>query len=550
MSPLERSQEIQDAQAEHEEGMTPDPETKVEDDRRAAPETGTLHVLTGRLVGLQFLLAALRRARPVWMGLGLVGLLAGACYHFVVPIESSATATLYLAHTTGAASTAQGQGDLAMLDTPTVGHRAIALLGRQGDGLTPTSLLGKTPGALSGPNILTLRVSGPTRQAAVHRVDAVAKAYLAFRAQVYEKQNQALVAASTRQLTGLHAHIAKLDGQIAALGSQASPQQLAGLQAQVAIATTRVVNLEQAISQSNLETLSIVHGSRVISPGTIVPTSTAKAVVFDGLTGMVGGLGVGIAAVLAVALLSDKVRRREDLAALVGAPIGVSVGRACRRFTRLGTLLASPERWRRPVAIVAHYLREQIIGAGPRTAHLLVAIDDVKAPAAALAAVAARLRASGQRVVVVDETGARALGRALHRQRPGLQSVELGDESVTLLLPPQPWEEELDKDWLPILDDIADPDEVLVVATVDPAIGAWHLRRWATDAVLTVTAGAATTHRIAAVAELLDAAGITISSAVLFNADAADESAGLPVADIATAADRLEVVQAAGAAAT
>lgn len=187
----------------------------------------------------------------------------------------------------------------------------------------------------------------------------------------------------------------------------------------------------------------------------------------------------------------------------------------------------------------------------PGSAHLLVAADDVKGPAVAVRGIANRLRSSGRRVVLVDETHTRVIGRALRHRRPGLHPVRVGDETpITLLLPPMPWEEEPDGDWEAVLDDIANADEVLVVATIDPGIGAWHLRHWSPEAILMVTGGVATTRRLSAITELLGAAGISISSAVLFNADPVDESVGLPTTDLATAAERFEVVRPAGAPAT
>jgi hypothetical protein len=76
---------------------------------------------------------------------------------------------------------------------------------------------------------------------------------------------------------------------------------------------------------------------------------------------------------------------------------------------------------------------------------------------------------------------------------------------------------------------------VIVVATVDPAVGAGELPRWANSAVVFVTAGKASAQRINGTAELLRAASVGVRSAVLLNADPNDDSIGLINAEQSTA---------------
>lgn len=505
-----------------------------------------VHIVTGRLVSLRFLLAALRRSRRVWLALALVGLIAGAGYHLAVPLKYSATATLYLVHPAGSSTTAELQNDLAMLSTAAVGHRAITLLGKDGKGLTPTSLLGKAPGTPQGGNVIILSISGPTARSAVQRVNAVASAFLTFRAQLYEAQNRALAAADEKQAQTLQGDISQLSAQIAGLGTQPPAGQLTDLQAQRTSDTTQLTGLQQSIQQANIDTLSVVSGSRVITPGTASPLSRVKKIGLDGLAGLVIGLGLGLIIVTVVAVLSDKVHRREDVAMLLDAPVGVSVGRVSRRSGSLRSLRSKGIRRTPELDILSHHLGEQVKTRGRRAAELLVAIDDVDVPATALAATAAALGASGRRVVLVDDTRTRSLGKALGWRGPGVQRVQLGGGApVTLLVPPRPWEiGETGGPGLEALDDGAAAGTLLVLASVDPAVGASHLRRWASEAIVTVTAGVATTHRITAITELLGAAHIAVSSAVLLNADPADETAGLPAPELATT--RFELVTATG----
>lgn len=491
------------------------------------PAAGALQVLTGRMVSLRFVMAALRRARRLWLAAGVVGLLAGAGYHLVVPVKYSATATLYLAHPAGSASTVEAQNDLAIVKTATVANRAIARLGPAGKGLTPSGLLGKAPATITSGNVMTLTVSGPSSSSAVQRVNALAAAYLGFRAQIYEQQNRSVVAAADRQISNLDARITDLSSQITTLATtRGSSQQVANLEAQRASATSSLLSLQQSVQQQDLDTISVVHGSRVITPGTPVPTSRKKVLAVDGLTGMAGGLGAAVVVVIALACLSDRLHRREDVASLVGAPVGLSIGPLRRGFLRRRSIRAMASR-RQPrlLALVHHY--KELLGQSPRRTLTVVTADDPSETAAALLVAADTLAAQGSYVVVVDETPERALGRAFGAKVPGIRPVHVRDgESVTLLVPPKPWEAGGDAD---VTDDAARADVVLVVAGIDPGAGAAHLRRWTSHAVLSVTAGKATTRGVAALVELLDAAGIDVPSAVLLDADVDDESAGLPV---------------------
>lgn len=492
-----------------------------------ADDDAVLRNLTGGLVSLRFFRAALRRRRRLWLVTAVVGLLIGTGYHLVIPVKYTATATVYLAHTAASDSTVAAQNDLVMLDTGAVGNRAIALLGKEGRGLTPAKLFGKAPATTPSGNVLQVTISGPTPKQAVRRVDAVVTAYLSFRAQLYKNQEQSLVSASNKEIGQLQTEIGTLTSRIDA-GGTLSPAQVAALQGERAAATTEVTSLEQSIQQSEIGTLSVVSGSHVITPGTAVPSSMKKALVLDGLSGLAAGLALGAGFVAVQAALSDRLRRREDVAAVLGAPVGVSVNRVRRRRVLPRFRRGMPAMEETPLRILVQYLDDQLNSRGPNATVLMVTMDDVAVPAAAMATLAGMLRAAGERVVLVDDTRDRSVGRVLGSHGSVLQPVRVpGGPSVTLLVPSKPWEAGHDERWMDIAEELSDADAVLVVANVDPALGAWHLRRWASDAIVTVTTGHSTPQRVAAVVELLEAAGVTVSSAILLDADPIDESAGL-----------------------
>lgn len=521
--------------------MTLDPAFSLDAEADPFVESEPMHLVGGRIVSLRFIRMALRRRRRLWVSLAVLGLLIGVGYHLVVPVKYWATTTLYLAAPPGTNLTVASANNLAMLGTDAVGQRAIALLGEHD--ITPSELLGKAPGVAVSDNVLNITISGTSPEEAVRRTNAVAKSYLAFRAAQDNAQNQAIVTAANVQIAKLQAEIDALTTQIDAAGTQ-------NLIAERAAYTIQVTDLRQEIATEDLDMLSVSRGSKVISPATLVHTSKKKVLALDGLSGLGAGLSLGLLIVVLEAVLSDRLRRREDIAALLGAPVQVSIGRVGRRrfFIRrpLRAMISDPDPG---VQILVQYLRERLAFGGSKMTELVVAVDDVTVPAAAMASLARILSSSGDRVVLVDATVHRELANALGVVQVGSQSVRMaGDSMVTLLVPPRPWESDDASGWEYDVAGLAKADAVLVVATIDPAVGAWHLRKWAADAVVTVSSGRSTGHRISAIAEMLEAADVTLSTVVLLGADEDDESVGLPEAGTSVPGRRLGSIRSAVAA--
>ena len=70
-------------------------------------------------------------------------------------------------------------------------------------------------------------------------------------------------------------------------------------------------------------------------------------------------------------------------------------------------------------------------------------------------------------------------------------------------------------------------DLLLILATLDPALGGDYLGTWATSAVAVVTAGRSSAEKIHGVAEMIRLAGTRLDSVVLVGADKSDESLGM-----------------------
>jgi hypothetical protein len=70
-------------------------------------------------------------------------------------------------------------------------------------------------------------------------------------------------------------------------------------------------------------------------------------------------------------------------------------------------------------------------------------------------------------------------------------------------------------------------DVLLTLAALNPMLGAEYLGTWATDVVVTVTAGQSSWMRVQGVGEMIRLAGIRLVSAVLIGADKTDQSLGV-----------------------
>ena len=481
-------------------------------------------VLIGRLVSLRFVLGALRRRRKIWLTLAAVGLAAGLGYHVAVPRSYNAHATLYLAQAPGSDPAAGMANDIALLQTTAVGRRAADLLGEPS--LSPSALLGKAPGVAESDNVLILNVAGPSKSEAVRRANDLAKAFLAFRAERLQQQTASANKALEEQISSLEQQISQLSASINAAGSAAQGDQMTTLVGEQSSDTSELASLEQTVQQNQIASIGVTRGSSIVTFGTLVPASSAKLFGLDGIAGLIGGLVIGVAFVAVQAVLSDRLRRRDEVASLLGAPVELSLERVRvpkrhrERWIRQSALESKGE-----VGAFAGYLRRCGVRQDGRKTLLVVAMDDLTVPAAALALLGKRLADEGESVLVADLTDEGLLARGI--EDLWIDHPSPGDRSrghLQVFTPsPDDMNEIVEPPWVATTDGVT---LVLMLTKVDPARGAWHLK-WAKQAVVTVTAGRSSAQRVSSTAVLLRAAGIKIRSGVLVDADPEDESIGL-----------------------
>lgn len=503
-----------------------------DEDELVVPESMPL------LVSLHFLRAALRRRWLLWTSFALVGLVLGVFLSVGVAAKSDATTTLLLAHDPGKDPTLAMATDVSMLSTRTLAGQVIDDLHLS---MTPEKFLESFTATAVTSDVLQLTVSAPTQAESVARARTLAADFLTFRAAQMNDQSQALVDGYTKRITALQGQVDTFTRQY----NQFSGQGPSGSAAATDALTQRsqieqeISALQQTVEDTTLQTSSIVGASHVLDPASATPHSAKKRAVLGTASGLIGGTVVGVGLVLFMAITSNRLRRRDEVAAALGAPVRYSVGRVRTRILPLRRVTGR-SRAARELQLLIGGLDATMRQRGGRRSRLIIATPgdcaDARIPFAALAA---DLAAQGLGVVAVDLTEDAQLGDVLKRvsaarervvgsfdRRPvvyrpeGVPSLFQGPLAADRALVEQLPQED------PRRVAVEAADVVLTLAEIHPGLGADHLRPWADRVVLLVGAGQASAERLRTTGELVRSAGLDLMFAVMVGADRGDESLG------------------------
>jgi capsular polysaccharide biosynthesis protein len=496
------------------------------------------------LVSLGFIMAALRRSARLLTVLAIVGLILGVGDYKARPHQFQATATVLLTLSDYENSQTAPADDEAIAET-----RAVAGLAVQDFGLkqTVSSLLSSYSAVSSTDRLLTVTASAPSSDLAVLRANAVASAFLKFRASELQDQQNLIQQSLNQQVTLAKRRVNSIDAQMSQLSRQpTSPTQQAELGDLAA--TQKLDNdtlgTEEAAATANQTTVlaaltAALKNSQILSVVPL-PHSKLKPLITYGVLGLFGGLAVGFAIIVIRALASDRLRRRDDIAYTIDAPVRLSVGRLHKRRLQIAWPGRKARREHDMKRLIAH-----LQSAVPRNTRgpaglAIVAVDNAPVVARAVAALAASCVAEGNQLVTVDLSDGAYLAQLLGSKKPGTHPVSRGGANFTMTVPdrhdPGPVG--------PLLPSIASPagsgqardelaasygsaDLLLTLATLNPALGGDYLATWATNAVVMVSAGQSSAERIHGVGEMIRLAGLRLESVVLIEADKRDESLGL-----------------------
>jgi hypothetical protein len=265
----------------------------------------------GPAVSIRSLKPALRRRKRLWIATALIGLVGGASLHLMLPKKVATISTLYLVEPAG--STTAIQNDVSLLETRAVAEKAVGILH---PGTTQPVFGYKA--AAQGTSILSIKVSASSAAESLAENKALDTAFLTTRAQLESQQTAAQINSLTVQLQERQADYATVAGGSAISVAKTN---------QLGYDIGQIGSLQDQIAQVKSNQSSTTQDSAVLDQPYLVPVSAKKTALKDGLTGLVAGLALGMIIVIVGELLSDDVRRRVDVAAALGAPVELSVGR-------------------------------------------------------------------------------------------------------------------------------------------------------------------------------------------------------------------------------
>ncbi|MDQ1398278.1 MAG: hypothetical protein QOK20_210 [Acidimicrobiaceae bacterium] len=500
------------------------------------------------LIRVSSLVGALRRRKRVWLASGLAGLLAALAFFLVRGPQYSATTTVLLRRATiNPQDPARAmETDVQLARSRTVAGRAVSQLQ-----LTETArqFQAEYQATASTNDVLELTVRASTAAEAEHHANVLANAFLDFRGQSVQRETQVEIAALQQQSNTLQDQVRPLDDQInvATLeaGSTSAPSannSLGDLLARRSQVNGQIATVEQRISDVTADSATVVQNTRVVDPALASHTSTSRAFIIDVVAGVLGGLAIGAGWVVVSEVVSNRVRRREDVTAALDAPVVVSVGSLVgtrrgrglglpggRRSTT-GQLLASAGAASHDVAKVARHLREVLATTqSPTPALVVVSVGSDAAAGLAAASTVQGLLGDGNDVLAIDLSATSALARRFGAVDNSVSKVEQPacDGTLWVVSRALAVDSTIDE-WLQMHNLRDETEAVVVLATLDPAEGAGYLAALATTAVAVVTTGQSTSATLRATGQMLRAAGVRLDSAVLIGADPDDESFGVP----------------------
>lgn len=489
------------------------------------------------LASLLYLKNALRRRWRTWVAAGVVGIALAGAYSRQFPPDDTATVGLSLQHPAGSDPVVAMQNDAVILTTRQVASRTLAALHEK---MSTDAFLKTYSGVSATSTILEITVKAPRPDQAVRTARVLAQTYLAYRA-------SQLRASTTAQIAGVENQIASLHQQLTT--AQAQYDEFQGVPSETTVASTalqqvtslrsQIGSLQTTVQSAQNATNALVDASGVLDPAAVVPSSPMKHRVLLLFAGAVGGFGIGIAIVVLSALLTTRLRRRDDIARAAGAPVTHSVPRLRSRSVTRAARAGRRQSHRAPArAFGVQLLAQGLISAVEESAAsrtVLVTLDNEDDGLAVAAFAGAELASDRRHVFLVDLSTS---GRMAKRVDRAVGAAVRPSAAPTTYRPdvPAPFARG------PLVEAVGRPsdfgpsdptrarweaaDVVLAVAPADLDTGFDHLAGWADSAVLLVTAGRSTAETVSSVAGLLRSAGLEVRAVLVIGTDHTDQSPG------------------------
>jgi capsular polysaccharide biosynthesis protein len=494
------------------------------------------------LVSLGYVWAAIKR-HLLFVGVfALIGLVIGVGYYSKYPPAYKAQTSVLLTYGSDENPASAVFDNQTIAESHAVAQKAMNDVGDHG---SLGAFAGSYTVAVLTNRVLLITTTAPSGTLAVDKARAIAAEFLKFRANQQEAAQKTLVQSMQQRLVTAQQDIDSINQQItqtkAAPSSSARQSRLKSLQTQLAQAQLSLSVLEQTIAQTQTGNgvLPAVAGSVVLDPAALIAHSKTKALVQDAVYGLFGGLIVALGIVVVGAVSSNRLRRRDDIARALDAPVKLSVGnsRSRRKIPLIGRgREAAKAATLRPIVT---YLRAAAPTVDKRTVLAVVPVDDAAVAALSVVSLALSYARDGRKVVLADLAAGAPAAKLLGSAKPGVRVVNAQQASLTLAVPGADefaprgpldrGQAARQSGFTEEVSGVFDPAEVLLtLATLDPAFGGEHLATWADSAVTVVTAGQSTWIRLQSAADMVRSGGTSLVSAVLVGADKTDWSLGQP----------------------
>ena len=499
---------------------------------------------TTGIPGRPSLRSELRRRKLFWVTAAVIGLVLGIGLYKKMPPPYKATALVHIAPVPGTQAIDEVLTEVAVAQSRKVALVAMSKLGLQEDPKSVQGFMGSETVTSPSDQLVLFTVKASSAEDAFDRASALANAFVQVR-------DAELTSSLANTLKSLNASIVTLEHKLAALSAritavQAGPTsaqqqaRLATLTAQQKQQRNSLTALQQAVKSYDTSTQvsnqQVINGSHLFGPASVAPRSKIKYPALYVGGGLFAGLAIGMGWVIVSALISTRPRRRYDVARALGAPVRLSVGRI--RVSKRSAQRAPESAGGRRVEQIAAHLGDAIPNE-QKASLAIVAVDDPIVPALAMISTAFASVREGRRVILADLTPGAVAGRLLGCSGPGVHRQIAGQQNLTVAIPEAgiappsgPIRHGFSDGPPPSVDPELDhayhfADRLLTLVTIDPGLGADHLRTWASDAVVMLTAGKPAAAKIRTIAELIRFSGTILASAVIVGADKLDDSLGV-----------------------
>ena len=484
------------------------------------------------MVSLHFLRSALRRRWVACVLSAAIGLIAAAAFLAAFPAPHNAKAMLVLAHDAPVDPTQPLSTDVSLLTSRTVAAQTIAKLELT---MTPDDFVSAVTAEPVSSDLLSLTIAAPSHSEAVRRLETLTSTYLEFRAEQLSVQSNVLVDGMQQRIAELQAEVGEHTQRIneISVAGESGASELSDTISQRAQVTRQIDTLQQSVQDATLRNASIVASSRVIDPAAPETGGVKRRIVLTLASGLIAGAALGCGTVLFLAITSDRLRRRFDLAAALETTVPVSVGRIAplpRWWRRLPHLRSVEARRADERQRLAHAIEMALPLPGSWGRLAVACIDNADEVRFAAATAVLNLADRGSSVLLIDLTEQGGLADAVEELTAG----ETDDRPIVLRPRGVPALAGSPADLLAVgrKDEegrLPSPDLTdvpLVLADLDPSVGVDHLTAWTKRVIVVATNGLSSVERVRTAADLIRAAGLDLQFAVLLHADVTDESSG------------------------